>query len=278
MKAVMQSRQVNQQIEIAAPAEAVWKAMTEAEELTRWFPLEAGENPDGTMWMGWRDQFRFSGRVEEIEPMRYIRSVPVLPPGFDPPVKMATEMWLETSGGVTRLRIVQSGFLADAAWEEEYTGTHRGWIFQLYGLKLYLEKHRGTPRHVAWARRLIAVPRAEAWRRVMSADGLLREGSLDGLRSGDAFSIRTSDGDQLAGAVHKYDAGEDFSALVTNWNDALLRVQFDDLPMRGYRDAGVWLSTWHVPPAKVQALEQRWTRMLQRLFPEAVNNPSNTSR
>jgi hypothetical protein len=143
-------------------------------------------------------------------------------------------------------------------------------VFQLCGLKLYLEKHRGTPRHVAWARRLIAVPRREAWRRVMSANGLLREGRLDGLRAGDAFAIRTADGDLLEGTVHKHDPGEDFSALITNWNNALLRVQFDDLPMRGYRDAGLWLSTWGVPPSDVQALEQRWAHMLARLFPEPL--------
>lgn len=270
MKAAMQSRSVEQSIEIAAPIEAVWKAMVEPEELTRWFPLEAGTNPDGTVWMGWHDQFRFSGRVEEIRPMRYMRSVPVFPPGFEPPVKMATEIWLESNGSKTIVRIVQSGFLADAQWDEEYTGTQRGWVFQLYGLKLYLEKHRGTPRQVAWARRMIAVPRAEAWGRVMSTSGLLREGRLDGLCADHAFSIRTVDGDRLEGTVHKYDAGEDFSALVTNWNNGLLRVQFDDLPMRGYRDAGLWLSTYGVPPADVQSLEQRWTRMLERLFPEPV--------
>ncbi|MGH9858845.1 MAG: SRPBCC family protein, partial [Candidatus Acidiferrales bacterium] len=53
MNAPRQTRSVEETIEINAPVEAVWKALTDAEELTRWFPLKAGENPDGTVWMAW---------------------------------------------------------------------------------------------------------------------------------------------------------------------------------------------------------------------------------
>ena len=34
-------RSYEKRFEVAAPAEAVWKAITEGEELTRWFCLEA---------------------------------------------------------------------------------------------------------------------------------------------------------------------------------------------------------------------------------------------
>lgn len=50
MNAPMQTRSVEQIIEIDAPVEAIWKALTDAEEMTRWFPLEAGTNPDGSVW------------------------------------------------------------------------------------------------------------------------------------------------------------------------------------------------------------------------------------
>ncbi len=273
MNAPAQTRTIDRAIEIAAPVDAVWKALVDAEELTRWFPLEAGENPDGTVWMGWRDQFRFSGRVEALEPLKYMRSVPVFPPGFTPPVKMATEFWLEARGSKTRVRVVQSGFLADAAWDQEYDGTDRGWLFQLRGLRHYLEHHRGTPRHVAWARRLIGVPTAEAWQRVMSARGVLAEGTLDGLREGDTFSFRTVDGDRFEGRFFQSNPGRDFSGTVNNWNNALMRIQFDDLPGRGYRDAQLWISTYGVPAADVAALEQRWKAMLERVLPEAAPQP-----
>ncbi len=44
-------RSIETEIRIDAPFEAVWDALTRAEELVRWFPLEAGENVDGSIWM-----------------------------------------------------------------------------------------------------------------------------------------------------------------------------------------------------------------------------------
>lgn len=267
MNAPMQTRSVEHSIEINAPMEAVWKALTDAEEMTRWFPLQAGENPDGSVWMAWGDDFKFVARVEASEPMRYVRTVPVFPPEQQPPVKMATEVWLESREGKTHVRIVQSGFLADAAWNEEFDGTRRGWHFQLRGLKLYLERHRGTPRLVAWARRFRDVPAEEAWRRLMARGALLAEGRFDGLRAGDRYRVRMADSAGFEGVVHAHVPGKEFSGTVENWNHALWRVQLDDLPMRNYRDVNLWLQTYGVPETRVRALESRWKALLERLFP-----------
>ena len=270
MNAPMQTRSVEETIEINAPVEAVWKALNDAEEMTRWFPLKAGENPDGTVWMAWGDDFKFVGRVEASEPLRYLRTVPVFPPGQQPQVKMATEVWLEARAGKTHVRIVQSGFLADASWNEEFDGTSRGWHFQLRGLKLYLERHLGTPRLVAWVRRFRDVGMEEAWRRLMTRHALLAEGALDGLRAGDRYRFRTAAGDTFEGAVHAYIADKEFAGTVENWNHAFLRVQLDELPMRKYRDVNLWLQTYGVPEAEVRALESRWRELLDRLFPAAA--------
>jgi uncharacterized protein YndB with AHSA1/START domain len=261
------TRRVEESIEIAAPVEAVWKALTEAEEMTRWFPLQAGTNPDGTVWMAWGDQFRFTARVDASEPLRYVRSAPVFPPGQEPPVKMATEVWLESRGGQTVVRIVQSGFLADASWDEEFDGTRRGWHFQLRGLKLYLERHRGTPRRVAWARRFRQEPADAAWRKLLAADALLAEGSLEGLRAGDRFRFRTAAGETFEGQVHAHVAGQEFAGIVENWKHGMLRIQLDELPLRNYRDVNLWLQTWGVPEERMRALESQWTALIERLFP-----------
>lgn len=265
MNAPARTRQVEESIEIDAPIEAVWQAMNSADEMTRWFPLRAGVNPDGTVWMAWRDDFKFVGRVEASEPPRYLRSVPVFPPGMEPPVKMATEVWLESRAGKTVVRIVQSGFLADAAWNEEFDGTRRGWHFQLRGLKLYLEKHRGVPRTVAWARCKRQEPPAEAWRKLTSA--LVAEGSIEGLRAGDRYRLRTLGGHSFAGEVHACIPGQDFAGTVENWNHGLLRIQLDEFPMRNHRDVNLWLQTWGVPQEKMRALEAEWQALLGRLFP-----------
>ncbi len=267
MNAPMQPRSVEETIEIDAPVEAVWKALADAEEMTRWFPLKAGTNPDGTVWMAWGDDFKFVGRVEASEPLRYMRSAPVFPPGMEPPVKMATEVWLEARGGKTVVRIVQSGFLADASWNEEFDGTRRGWHFQLRGLKLYLERHRGTPRVVAWARRMRDEAPEAAWRKLLASDALLAEGSLDGLRAGDRYHFVTAAGDTFEGEVHEVIPGKEFAGVVENWNHGFLRIQLDELPLRKMRDVHLWLQTWGVPEGKMRALEARWKALLERLFP-----------
>ena len=40
-----QTRSVEVALDIAAPADAVWKAITEADEMKRWFPLDAQAKP-----------------------------------------------------------------------------------------------------------------------------------------------------------------------------------------------------------------------------------------
>ena len=252
-------RSIVSEIEIDAPIEAVWKALNDAQELTRWFPLEAGVNPDGTVWMSWGGAFRFEGKPEIVEPPHRLRST-------GGPGGMATDITLEARGGKTHVRLVQSGFAPGAEWDTELDGTRRGWFFQLRGLKHYLERHRGTPRRVVWARRVISVPRADAWKRLMSAQGLLHEGSLANLREGDRYRFGSADGDVLEGLVHRSEPPVDFIGTVENLNDAFLRVQLDDLPMRDYKDVNLWLSTYGLPEAQVRGLEERWKVMLERLF------------
>jgi uncharacterized protein YndB with AHSA1/START domain len=45
-----QGRTVETEMAIDAPLEAVWKALTEAGELTRWFPVEARSSPHDSQY------------------------------------------------------------------------------------------------------------------------------------------------------------------------------------------------------------------------------------
>jgi uncharacterized protein YndB with AHSA1/START domain len=48
-------RRLEKEIEIAVPIEEVWKALTDANELARWFPLEARVTPGlgGNIFVSW---------------------------------------------------------------------------------------------------------------------------------------------------------------------------------------------------------------------------------
>jgi len=271
------TRTIEKEIEINAPIATVWKALTDARELTQWFPLEAGENPDGTMWMSWRNEFKFASRIEILEPPRHVRTAPVQSNWSQDKIKkensasdtepswgMATDFYLEARGGKTALRLVHSGFSQEADWDALYDGTRTGWNFQLWALQHYLEKHHGVPRRVAFVREFLKeISRPEAWEILFGPKGLIGAGRLHGLQPGERYAIRTAAGDEFAGVIHSLQPPHDFSATVENLNHARLRVHLDEL--FGYRDVNFQLSTYGVPQDQVEALEARTRQMLQSL-------------
>jgi uncharacterized protein YndB with AHSA1/START domain len=263
-KPAPKTRSIEAEIEIAAPAEAVWRALAEAEELVNWFPTAAGSNPDGTVWMAFGEDFRFSSRVEALEPGRYLKTVAILPgvpEGAMPP--MVTEITLESRAGKTLVRLVQSGFLADPSWDAEFDGTRTGWRFQLRALKHCLERHAGARRELVWVRSIHGLPREQAWERISA--------SLFGGKALAAGPTRFTlpGGETLEGTLLVADPPHDFSMLVENWNDALLRIQSDDLPLRGTRDTHFWMNTYGLKPGKADALRERVREWLAVIFPEA---------
>jgi hypothetical protein len=71
------TRNVESHIEINAPAEVVWKALADAEELTRWFPLQARVTPGlgGSVWISWGPPYEGEAKIEIWEPNRRLRLV-----------------------------------------------------------------------------------------------------------------------------------------------------------------------------------------------------------
>lgn len=266
------TRSIEVSMSIDAPVEAVWKALTEASELVRWFPLEAGENPDGTLWMSWGDGFRFEGRVSEAAPPHRLRSVyHQPPPGRDPSTlkpedfaEISTDYVLESEGGKTVLRLVHSGFGAGTDWDDQFDATRTGWWVELRGLRHYLENHRGRDRIVAWAKAPFSSTREDAWKRLMGQDALLAEGMLDGKVEGSTYRIVAANGDGFEGIVKLLDPPRNFVATAVNLNDALLRVRLEDL--NGQKQAHLWLSAYGLPREDVRSFQERWQRDLERLF------------
>jgi uncharacterized protein YndB with AHSA1/START domain len=271
-----QTRAVNAEIEINAPVEAVWKALTDADELTRWFPLEAGKTPDGNLWLSWHNEFRWESRIEITEPNRHFRIATVeslageQQPGAAakrPTTKAeptATDFYLESHGGKTALRLVHSGFSADAEWDALYDGTRRGWKFQLWSLQHYLENHHGKPRETAFVRTFLKkLSQEEVWQRLFGADMLAREGRLDNLKPGDRYALRTAAGDHFTGVVQELNPPVEFYATAENFNNSILEVHLDAL--FDYRDVNFYLFAYGVPKAQVDGIESRVRQLLQRL-------------
>lgn len=251
-------RRAESSVEIDAPPERVWQALTEAAELERWFPLEARVEPGegGSVWMSWKNEFAGEARILVWDPPRHLRvtwgSVDAESTGADAASGggQVTDYLLESRGGRTFLRVVTSGFPPDATWDDWVEGTRLGWAFELRSLKHYLERHAGKDRQVVYLRRRVGLDRQEAWERIFGPGGL-PDGPLGGR------------------PVHE-EPPKQYAALVEDPPGAMLRISTEPSgPGAKARDITFWLASWNGEgdAARLEALRRDWSRLLERLFP-----------
>jgi len=143
---------IDRTIEIQAPPERVWRALTNADELSAWFQvtIEGDIAPDSTVWMtSVHPQHagqRFRVRFTELTPPR--RLVWQWHPGeVDPAVDYSREpettvtFTLEPSGRGTRLSVSETGFdqISLARRAKAYADNSQGWTEVLVWLQKYVE-------------------------------------------------------------------------------------------------------------------------------------------
>ena len=174
------------------------------------------------------------------------------PEGSEP---YAIDWFLEHEGGVTRVRMVASGFGEGPGWDHEYDGTFHGWDMFHKTMKHYLEHHRGQASANVALFAMLSVPTAEAWDRLMGPDGLGLEGSPDDLSIGSPFRFATSKGDVLAGEVRAIVPGKTFSAMVESLNKAVLNIEMTCMPGHG-NFLYLAMTIWGLPRADVDALKR----------------------
>jgi uncharacterized protein YndB with AHSA1/START domain len=168
-------RQQTHEIVIDAPIEAVWKAITDAEELTRWFVGEASVTPGvgGTIAISWDGEEKSSSTIEVWEPnMKLRKKLGPFDMGAakqDPAVPMIDEYTIERRDGKTVLRLVCSGIPDAPEWDGFYNGTDSGWGSFFRTLRHYLEHHRGQPRATIKVIGKLTGSLDEAWARLRAA-------------------------------------------------------------------------------------------------------------
>ena len=153
MMNVAELSRIDRTIEIGAPPERVWRALTNAAELSSWFQVKIeGEIAAGSeVWMtsvhpdhaGQRVRVRFT----ELSPPR--RLVWEWHPGaVDPNVDYTREprttvtFTLEPSERGTRLSVSETGFdaVSLARRAQVYTDNDQGWTTVVGWLQTYVEK------------------------------------------------------------------------------------------------------------------------------------------
>ncbi|HUP49972.1 MAG TPA: SRPBCC domain-containing protein [Thermoanaerobaculia bacterium] len=256
-------RKVERKIEIDASPDVVWKALTDAEELKRWFPLDARVRPGegGSLWLSWGEGSEWETPIEIWQPPRHLRTVDTTPGKEGAgPLRVAVDYLIEAGEGTTTVRIVHSGF-ADDAWDDEIDSIDSGWAAFLAGMKHYLERHGGQQRRlVSFRHPPVALPRPEVFGRTMAALGL----DPASLRPGSRYETTTRGGDRFEGVTALLAPPINFTATVENWNDGFLMVEIE--PGRGRCRPAVWLSLYGEARGSGDAVEERLRTLLRAEF------------
>jgi uncharacterized protein YndB with AHSA1/START domain len=262
-------RTLHVELEIAAPPEAVWRAITEGEEIASWFAFQAESDPKvgGFVYLSWDGQWDARMTIEALEPLRRLRHTwPVTAPNGET-VQLAVEYQLEGRGGKTVLRLVQSGFSADESWDGIVDAHRRGWAVELGSLRHYAEHHAGRRRGLVKVEAKVECDENEAWQRLWSERGWLHASSLLDVAVGDRYAVTTRDGQRLEGRVTFREPPTDLAATIDNLDRALLRVSIErwegaqaDLKVR------LWLFSWTMTDSERDSLQRSWQARLERVM------------
>ncbi len=261
------SREFDMEIDIRAPRDAVWKAISNDDELTRWFAPEATIDAQigGQVVWRWKEHHTWIQRVEICEPGRRLRT------RYDSAVEddqggkrpLFIDFVLEGKGGLTTLRLTQSGFGKDAAFDNEYDGISTGWPVELRSLRLYLEVHRGRSRKLAWATASRSESPEEVWRKLTGKEALACGPSIQDLREGQAFRFETAMGDLFEGKTLRCKPCG-FAGIASSHGDAFFRISVDR--WGGQSHAWLWLGCYDQPSTRVEILQGHFETILQQMF------------
>jgi uncharacterized protein YndB with AHSA1/START domain len=134
-------------VDILADASAVWRALTEAEQLARWCsPAAIMHARQGGLFRASVDRVtEFEAQIDVFEPERRLRLM-YLPHAELPPAGtvLVDDFILDPVPGGTILRLLCSGVPATAEWDTQYWRLRTSWQQAMTRLKVLVEKQSGT--------------------------------------------------------------------------------------------------------------------------------------
>lgn len=272
----MLSRMIDLALDIDAPPNVVWEALTETEQLKRWLvatDVRAEKGMGGKRWISWGPQCE---SLETIETWAPPRRLAVVVPVQDatrarlraeglPDAKEHRIDWtLEDRGPRTRLHLMQQGFGVSPVWDQDFEGARTGWHVMLRNLRHVITWYRQRSVRGLTHFLLSPVPVTDTWQRILGPRGLAARGSLYGLREGDGFEVGTATGESLRGVVEDIVADRVFIARLQSHDNALWG--FTLMPLKENTMVGWGMLTADEGEQAQRASHQHWTLFLERLF------------
>ena len=252
-------RHFETEITIDAHRDAVFRALTDATRLSRWFaPKNAIDpSPGGAVLWEWEGHFSWPQQIEVVTPgarlrTRYDSTVA----GDDGAMRpLFVDFVLEGEAGTTTLRLVHSGFGDESSFDEEFDGISKGWPIELQSLRLYLERHADQDRQLVWSRTQTSESADRVWERLIGTQGLRCGAALSTLEPGAPFQIDPVQGEGLTGKVVT-NTPREFVGIASSHGDAFLRFWVGE--WGGKTHIWLWLAMYGQPSARVEAEQQRF--------------------
>ena len=246
------------EIEIDAPPEAVWNAISTGECLSRWYAEEARVEPraGGENWISWGEGQEVGNENLKWEPGKRI-TVGHANPANDWQA-IVIDFEIEARSGRTLLKLVQSGLPEGPDWDSMDEGTDAGWELFLFALKFSLERHAGKPRRTIFRYWASPKPAGETFAELCKLVGIGADDSHAGAR----YTATTAGGDKIAGEIVAVEPGHLLVASVAELGDALVSLTVHGTAKGSY--VNFIVGTFGLPEPQYAAAKTRWSQLLQQ--------------
>ncbi len=223
------TREFVMELDLRHDPQTVWRALTDAQELTRWFPARAEVEPSlgGRVILDWdMEGCGFDTRIEIWEPNRRLRLVSSQDRDGQP-TAIAIDFQITARNDGATLRLVHSGFGRGSDWDDELAAISSGWPYELRMLRRYLDGYRGMDRHMAMFSQATSLPDRTVFETVFGRRGLARKGNLFAIGEGGAYALTDVNGDVYRGEVLAYDPPVQWAGTVTGEDEGVLRFHVE---------------------------------------------------
>ena len=234
-------------ITIAAPPQAVWRALRDPEQIGNWFGWDADS-------LGEEIAFIFFDHARADEATGVIQ--------FEPWEGNQDRIAITPAPGGTRLRLVRQGERAGEG-QGAYDEIEEGWHSFFAQLRFGLERHAARRRRTIYLSGYAQAPLAPV-------GALLGLPALTAERPGTPFGALLPMGDRVDGALwhlSPHQVGVQISALGPGLLVAMDRPVTGDHKHGG---ASVILTTYGLDPAQFDALARRWGDWWAGLYPNRL--------
>lgn len=256
-------RVIRDEIRIAAPPEAVYRAWSDPGMVTGWFVggmegrMEAGE---AVRWYWSAEDPGMSQRVLVAEPPHRLVTAMELPQGVS-----HLEVTIEQEGGHSIVRLVQSGFGEGPDWDDECEAMLSGWMVALAVLKFFAERYFDRRRKEIVVLGDASFGREEILELQRTEGGLARwlaRSGAPGKEVGEPVRLILENGMTLNGTVLRNTAYE------TLWSWEEIEGVVEIKAFRGARwgsKVGIRISSWMEDLSELAELEGWLTTVVGRL-------------